>query len=270
MDRFSVEVVPGGPPDLSGLEEGAPWFDGDDNVSARIYRDTLTHWIDWTGLGVFAASRDASSIRVWPRDSSNAIAAIEHARERLPALLMQTRSCQVLHAAAVGIKGQAIAIAGASGNGKSTLAFALSQRGHRHLADDAVVIRLIDGCPYVVCFPFRPQLRGASASMSAGHPQVVHGSDEPVPLGAVILLSQSANATGCSVERITGPGAWTALTAHAHAFDERDRDVRASIVDAFAKVTSVAPIFRLTYQPRFESLTALASIVEDTCMGVRP
>jgi hypothetical protein len=268
LDHFTVEVVPGAPPPLSGLGEGLPWLDGNDNICARVYRDGATDWIDWTALGIFEISRRRPSIRVWPRDSTQAHTAVAHARERLQALLMQTRNCQVLHAAAVEIGGHAIAIAGASGSGKSTLAFALAQRGFDHIADDAVVVRRTDARLHVVPLPFRPQLRGASAALTDEPVRLIEHSAGTLPLGTVILLEKSETVAEPRSERLFGPTAWTALTAHAHVFDESDREARAEFVEAYAMLTSLIPVFRLTRPERFEALATLADDVERLCRSL--
>ena len=60
-----------------------------------------------------------------------------------PALgvLLHLRQMLVLHSSSVEIGGKAVAFAGKSGSGKSTIAFALSQRGHRILSDDLLVLK---------------------------------------------------------------------------------------------------------------------------------
>jgi hypothetical protein len=56
------------------------------------------------------------------------------------AILWHQRGLLPLHASAVGVKGKAIAIAGDSGVGKSTLAAALERQGHPVLADDISIV----------------------------------------------------------------------------------------------------------------------------------
>lgn len=56
------------------------------------------------------------------------------------ALVLHQRGLPPLHATAVTVAGQAVAIAGDSGHGKSTTARALARRGHLILSDDHVII----------------------------------------------------------------------------------------------------------------------------------
>ena len=62
----------------------------------------------------------------------------------LAALALQ-RGLIALHGAAFRVSGKTIAIIGASGQGKSTLAAALAQRGHGLMAEDVCVLDVGDG-----------------------------------------------------------------------------------------------------------------------------
>lgn len=63
-----------------------------------------------------------------------------------------------LHAACLRVKERTIAIAGASGAGKSTMAMALAQRGHALLSDDLIVVRQ-DGFAPPQVLPAFPRLK---------------------------------------------------------------------------------------------------------------
>lgn len=61
-------------------------------------------------------------------------------------ILLHLRGCIVLHASAVVVDGHAILFCGASGAGKSTMAAALGERGHKMLSDDLGVLTVaLDG-----------------------------------------------------------------------------------------------------------------------------
>ncbi|UVI31514.1 HPr kinase/phosphorylase [Paenibacillus spongiae] len=80
-------------------------------------------------------------------------------------LLLQRRILP-LHGSAVAIDGKAYAIIGSSGNGKSTLASALLQRGFQLLSDDVIAVTLGDDhVPYVI--PAYPQQKLWQESMHA-------------------------------------------------------------------------------------------------------
>ncbi len=73
------------------------------------------------------------------------------------AMLLQQRGFFPLHAAAVALGEEAIAIAGDSGSGKSTLAAALHARGHALLSDDIAAISFETDRP--VTYPGFPRFR---------------------------------------------------------------------------------------------------------------
>jgi HPr Serine kinase C-terminal domain len=81
-------------------------------------------------------------------------------------MLCHQRGLFPLHASCVRIGGAAVAFAGRTGAGKSTLAAALASRGHGLIADDVCAVELVsDGPPQVR--PSFPRLRLWDDAMSA-------------------------------------------------------------------------------------------------------
>jgi hypothetical protein len=74
------------------------------------------------------------------------------------AVLLHLRQVLVLHSSSVEIDGKAVAFAGASGSGKSTIAFALRQRGYRVLSDDLLVLKRSRGGWIALSGPCIPKL----------------------------------------------------------------------------------------------------------------
>ena len=122
-----------------------------------------------------------------------------------------------LHASAVEIDGTAVLFAGPSMQGKTTIAAALTARGHRLLAEDTV--RCVPGpTPAVYPGPAVVRLRADVASgldvphsvarpMANGRVALILDSDRrgdgrPIPLGCVILLRPG---DGVSVKPVRGP-----------------------------------------------------------------
>src|SRR5581483_1418909 len=87
----------------------------------------------------------------------------------LLAMILHQRGMCVLHASVVELDGQAIAIMGHVGAGKSSVAGALYAAGHRVLSDDNAAIQISDGLPSVIpAYPF-VKLFPAVASMLGFH-----------------------------------------------------------------------------------------------------
>jgi hypothetical protein len=103
----------------------------------------------WPPVGCFSVEHGRQilvrpTIGVDPRLLGHFIARIAFAS------ILQQRKFLVLHASAVAVDGNAIAILGGSGAGKSALAAALHLVGCHVLADDVLAIEEQNGVPYVL------------------------------------------------------------------------------------------------------------------------
>jgi hypothetical protein len=121
-----------------------------------------------------------------------------------------------LHASAVEIRGEALAIVGPSGAGKSTLAALLCAEGARLVADDA--LRVDAGNGSAVCFPGSPglRLRPAAAELAgkieaAAVEETADGrtlvlparpAKSPLRLRAVLIPEPSRQARTLRVQRL--------------------------------------------------------------------
>ena len=124
-----------------------------------------------------------------------------------------------LHASAVVIGGTAVAFAGDSGAGKSTMAAWMNAHGHPLLCDDVCVIRVTkDQRP--MAFPAFPRMklwkdalgkmdretgnlqRDYSRTDKYHLPVDGHFAGEPVPLGRIIFLRYSTETAGAGIEDI--------------------------------------------------------------------
>jgi hypothetical protein len=146
------------------------------------------------------------------------------------AVLCHQRGLLPLHASVVGVNARALALAGTSGVGKSTLAAALSSQGHQVMADDICIIDAANGADV---FPITARLRlwrdalqhlgiavdGLPRALSRWDKYLVDcgkaGQTEPRKLGAIVLLSRRAcGAVG--IERLRGARAVMELQSVVH------------------------------------------------------
>lgn len=148
----------------------------------------------------------------------------------IQAVLWHQRGLLPLHASAVRVKGRALALAGPSGVGKSTLAAALSARGHHAMADDICIVDAADGGDV---FPSTPRLRlwrdallhfgiaveGLPRALSRSDKYLVDCSKgdgtDPRKLGAIVLLSRQA-CGAVAIERLRGARSIIALRDVVH------------------------------------------------------
>jgi hypothetical protein len=130
--------------------------------------------------------------------------------------LLSAEGALVLHASCVELSGRALAIAGHSGGGKSTLAALCCAAGARLVTDDAM--RLVDRAQVPECVPGSTALRlrraaraiaeridGVSVSESPDDRLAVRPSlapDGPVPLAGIVVPELSREADDLIVERL--------------------------------------------------------------------
>ncbi|AWK88356.1 hypothetical protein [Azospirillum thermophilum] len=139
-------------------------------------------------------------------------------------ILCYRRGLLPLHASCVRVGDGAVALAGPSGIGKSTLAAALVRQGHAMLADDVTVLDVVGpGGPRVLpAFPRLKLWRDALARMGRNadglersraeldkfHLPVTDAfCPEPLPLRAVFHLEAARHGDGDGLRRLRGPEA---------------------------------------------------------------
>jgi hypothetical protein len=201
-----------------------------------------------------------------------------YCRSILP-IVLQARGTEVLHASGVQIGG-VVALCGTSGIGKSTTAFALSRRGHRLWADDAVAIDLSGPSVGALPLPFEMRLRPRAAAFFGVEPQAAGAASAagaidqagrgPAPLTALCVLSRGEEEhRGCGVriERLRPATALPALLAHAYCFSLEDRDLKRAMVQHYMELAARVPVFALRFQPGLERLPLILDEIEQVARG---
>lgn len=178
-----------------------------------------------------------------------------------------------LHAAAVEVDGRALLIPAPSRHGKTTLAAAFQQAGHRLLAED--LCRCRPG-PEPTVYPGPAMLRvrhDAAANMGpVAEAAVRHRDDDrvhielagsrrgdgaPVPLGGVVLLSVTEG--GPRLERVHPVEAVPSLWPMS--FHLPTDAGRARCFEGLAQLAATVPIWRLSRQLRFAELPAVLDLL---------
>jgi len=95
----------------------------------------------WKGLADYTVSHDGGEVACCASPSSDAESVNMYLLGQVLSFALLRKGVEPLHATAVVVDGHAIGFLGASGDGKSTLAAAFLERGHRLLTDDMLVIR---------------------------------------------------------------------------------------------------------------------------------
>jgi len=272
---LSVCALPGPPPfSRESARLAASWQDDAGRTYARARVGSDGYWLEWDGLGVFRLQPPDRQVSAWLAAGADPGSAERVFLRFLQPIALQVFGFQTLHASAVLSPSGALAFCGASGSGKSTIAFGLSHLGMPQLADDAVVLSLPGDAVHVHPLPFAPRLR-ASAVGALGPADSRVALDEraavPCRLRAIALLIQSrATDELVTVERVPQHRAFASVLTHAHSFDPEGPEEAARLAADYLDIVERTPVFRVTYVPDFSRLQVLLEAVSDHLTGAHP
>ena len=231
---------------------GRPWL-----LFARAPEGYLLRFPDFADVLV---SPDGAHLRVRPRAGVPADTLQHLLLDQVLPLALSRGGRLVLHASAVHVPGLgAIALAGRTGRGKSTLAAALAANGAAILADDGLVIERIGSAPCAQpaypglrLWPGSPiaDVRRAAATPVAHYTykRRVRGAmlpfrTDPSPLRALfLLLPRATRGPAATIRRSRGAARMMALVKHAYVLDIGDRDELSRVFDAVATLAVRVPV----------------------------
>jgi hypothetical protein len=181
---------------------------------------------------------------------------------------LRLRGALPLHASAVAVGDQAVALMGAPGVGKSTTAAGLATLGHAVLADDLAALREVDGSflvqsgyPRVNVWPDSAlALFGSKESLShispswdkrfvaLDHPGM-RFERRPLPLGAIYILGdRDAKLSAASIEELEGSFALVNLVANTYVNYLLDSEMRQHEFSVLSRLLANIPV-RLVRSP---------------------
>ncbi len=196
-------------------------------------------------------------------------------------LRLQGRLC--LHASAVAIGREAVAFAGPSGVGKSTLAAWMVANGRRASNEDVLPLRLDEG--RVWADPGPPLIRlwqssveslfGAADSMPLMTPNwdkrfqplsAAAGTfmADSLPLSAIYLLARDETIRTATIRPVAPQAALLALVSNTYANRLLDAAMRAREFEALGQILPAVPVRELRLPDRFSGLEAAGdAVLED-------
>jgi hypothetical protein len=194
--------------------------------------------------------------------------------------LLATGGALVLHASCVALDGGALALVGATGRGKSSLAAAFVQGGAALVADDYVLLSDA-GDGYLVA-PAYPGLRlwEDSAEHFAGsaldlvqvaeytakrrwEAPVGAGPDDRFPLRAIAVLGQPPGPDQPSVRvgPLRGTDAFVALHEQAFRLERATRATRAAELDRFVALATRVPVLLVEHRRDYQLLPEVTDAI---------
>jgi hypothetical protein len=265
------EVSPSGPG--GGGVPAQIWRDPGGTVCAWAEGDAEAFTMTWPGLGAFRIERARSDIVAVPitGTSRDTIADI-FARGVAPVALLH-RGYEVLHASAVELNDGVVGFCARSGVGKSTLAHALSIRGHRHWSDDALTVE-IGATVRAVRLPCIPRVgtgqRRVDSSVTPWPPSTI-GIIAEAPLVSLYILERTADHLGApaDIERLSAATAFTAVLPQAHEVDLGGPARHRQLIARYLDLVALTPVYRVRFRPDMDRLTALAEMFESHARAER-
>lgn len=197
------------------------------------------------------------------------------------AVLLRLRGATLLHGACVGWgRHRAIAILGASGHGKSTLAGAFIARGATLLTEDLLHLRrgpagyaAEPGAPtlHLLADAYRhlaPLLPPGSACPSGDNKVrlMLGGNADPAPLSAVYVLEPPGGGREPSLERLSGSAAVGALAEHLYG-SRWIRPAGGGDLAFCARLALEVPVFALSRPWSLDGLLATAAMVGSNALA---
>jgi len=236
-------------------------------------------YLQWCGLFEFLISADGRRVQGRPLQKASLEAFQTYLLGQVLSHAMLRRGIESIHATALTVNGEAFALLGDCGYGKSTLAAACVKAGHRVLTDDLLIAKehggrflAYPGPPRLKLFPrIARRLLGRQALgtpmnnltrklvIPLGERQACRA---PVPLRAWYVLrppNQRSAPKGVSIRTLTPRQALISLVANTFNCTVRDSDRLGGQLTHAAGIASRIPIKSLSY-PR--ELSRLAEVVE--------
>lgn len=198
-------------------------------------------------------------------------------------VVLHKRGVLPLHASCVMVDDVAIAIAGVSGRGKSTLAGIMSTRGHDVVSDDICPVAFHDGQAMIAPGPCRIRLWPDSAELLGlshealetgrpNHPKRVlaaRGADRaPKPLGAVVRIAIDRRIERPILYRLSGAAAITPMEELVYRTRlGRRLDRRVGLFQDLVRLAALVPIYQLLRPERGFDPSRLADLVCSAANG---
>jgi hypothetical protein len=269
-------------PETAGTEV---WRDVGGRILALGERHQDARWMHILAVGSYEFSGRSNEVRAYPNgDAGPQVVADQYRRTVLP-LALQAHGFEALHASAVRTPNGVLAFCAVKESGKSTLAFALGQKGYPLWADDAVVLAFDEDGVAAAAVPFEIRLRPASSAYfsrtgsappaTAARP--VRDLAEPLaleqaPLAALFVLERERAhaAAGVELRRLGSAEAFTAVLEHAYCFTLEEPETKRRMMRQYLSLVARVPVFRLSYPTGLDHLPEIVAEIERTIRELEP
>lgn len=259
--------------------DGTPWLSCARNSAGYLIREHT--------VGDFLVSRDGSEVICHPWPEIDPFIIQETFIYPILPLVLNLRGRDGFHAAAVKIGPEAVAFAGASGTGKSTLAAYLHSLGHPVLTDEYLGL---DSCEEGIVVRLGPQKIRLwsppreflnklkyqsihadvySSKMILGFKQEDgNGLSSRIPLGRIYFLLRRESAStdqAIEIETLSGTQAFLKLMDQSYRLDIADPGMLQRQMDLFTRMVSEGRVKLLKLAWGYDLLPRTANLILRDC-----
>jgi hypothetical protein len=243
-------------------------------VCAYTYTVNGQHRVDLPDLASFRFALSGARVNAVPVPDARRDWIVDAYRRIVLPLALQAQGREVLHASAVLARGRVVGVCGKSGTGKSTIAYALSGRGHQLWGDDALALSIGEQEVEALPLPFRIRLKGEAALRFGAQPAADNGlaileadgpALRPTALGALVVLERGELPSverSLTLRRLAPNEALPALLAEAFSFSAHDETSHRRMALHYLEVAARVPMFALRAPWGLERLDEMLDSVE--------
>jgi hypothetical protein len=248
------------------------WYTADWKPAATFYIAGKEYWADLQGIGAFRVSESGDVLAVPEEGTTFSLLVDAYRRTVLPQAL-QYFGLEVVHASAVVVPAGVVGFCAYRETGKSTLAFALAQRGYRPWADDALAFETGIFGARALGLPFAIRLRpgsqeyfGVQPLPPEEHPEngTIAIGTESLPLVALCVVSRRTEAepAGPTVSPLASGEAATSLLPHAYWSSLADEVRKARMLRAYLELANAVRVYRVTIPAGLDDLPTSLDEIE--------
>jgi hypothetical protein len=264
------------------------WRNDDEYITLSLARKGDGFLLRFPFLADFIIDAEGSRIGVWAAPDTDEATLRHLLLDQVLPRVLGYKERLVLHASAVLVNGKAMAFAGNTGAGKSTLAANFQTAGYQVLTDDGLIVTAGESCSFAL--PVYPGLRLWPQSVAALFEEPVPDAkvalfEEPVPdakvscysekqriqlprqVGpssaklSVLYILSSVNsddaAGGIGVKRLSPRDACIELIRYSFQLDVSNIRHSAVLMALASAITQQLPVFTLAYPHDFSILPAV-------------
>jgi hypothetical protein len=251
------------------------WHDYEGRVCAYAYSSNGHRWLHVPNVASYHISPPNGVIAAFPQRFATHEKILDvFSRVVLP-IALHAKGMEVLHASAVLIQNNVVAFCAMADTGKSTTAFALSQRGFEQWADDAVPFEIEEKSVRAVPLDFGIRLdRNAeeflkqTASSNISQYQVKERRMIPLAVIFVLKRFKTDQYKAPEATRLSPAEAFRSVLLHGHFFNLKNTELMRQMVSNYLRLTSIVPVFEVYFTPDFEKMKDLLDKIEEVADSI--